>query len=142
MEFHSWVADYESAHVSRESGQTDNVELELPVLPPCSSNDWENEVVPAPTPFVRRPSSKSRPAAHEPCDKEKLESCKFNPNAILDAREEICPLLVSFTSTHGMQSKHYAAHRRHVGKELSASDATQDECGYSDGWDIALDVLS
>ena len=135
----------DSAYVSRETGRTNamhnNSELRIATLPPCSSNDSSSEVVPAPTQFVRRQNSKANLAAQAPCVNGGIPSFKFSQDTAPGVGA-MWSFLGPLSSSHGMQSKHYAANRKYVATLLTSSDAGWNEEQYPNGWDDAMEALS
>jgi hypothetical protein len=144
MASHSCAGDCESAHIAGDiSGQTSrSAHDSLAWLPICSSSDSSSEV-PAPSRFVRRQSSNARLIAPAPSVKAIVKgSSNVSPHTTYGVGEDMWSFFGPLTSTHGMQSKYYAAHRRHVATLLTSSDAAQDQNGDLEGWDDALDALT
>jgi hypothetical protein len=146
-----------SAEVSTEIAGNDSMyafEAQMTqVRPPGLSNDRNGEEVPAPTRFVRRkraeqtwgkalvPLVKAAQTGPSTCVKGGIECFRMIPHTPKGVGEDMWSFLGPSTSTHGVQSKYYAAHREYVGKLLSSSD-TQDEFRHVDGWDKALYSLA
>jgi hypothetical protein len=113
----------------------------LASLTPLSTNDWSVSIekVPAPTPFVRKQSSKAGLVV--PISSRK--GSEISPHTTYGVSEDMWSFLEPWTPNR-MQYKYYAADRKCIANLLASSyDIEQDKWDSStDGWDDALDALS
>ncbi len=146
MALRSLATGCKSADVLHETSKINymhDFEVQTAALhPSCPSNDWGSEEIPAPTRFLRRQRGTKGLIAPPSCVKDNITCCNTSAHTAHGVGEDMWSFLGPSTLTHGMQSKYYSAHRKHVATLLASSDAAQDDCRPSDGWDEALHALS